>query len=189
MADIKPFFANIKMKSNNICVFKRFLFITLILVACNDKREFAPERNFYFEVLTNDERQSTKELVQFLRREIPKAKYTITNHSGLAFPFYKALNPKEKIVKDSLMPPHWFVHRMIPYEKTEIKKDEFLVKIFVMPDQCSIPNYRIDIFKMDSTGLTLSGKADVHYIDSTEFDSKKALLDLYLKSVIRYSFK
>ncbi len=87
------------------------------------------------------------------------------------------------------MPPHWFVHRLISYDKEEIKSDEYLVKIYVMPVKDSIPNYSIDIFKMDSTGLTLAGKADVHYIDSTEFTSKATLFDLYLKSVIRYSFK
>ena len=161
-----------------------------ILIACGGSGNYAPDRNFYFEVVSSDSSGASGALGGFLREEIPKHKYTITRQSGLTWPFYRELGLNEKIARDSLMPPHWFVHRMVPYRNGEsIRKDEYLVRIYVMPDPKATPNYSIDIFRMDSTGLTLSGRADIHYIDSSEFRLQGSVYDLYLKSVVRYSFK
>jgi hypothetical protein len=161
-----------------------------MLIACQTNSKHAPDRNFYFEIITHDNSELSTELAEFLKEQIPKKKYTITNHSGLSAPFYKELDLDEKISSDSLMPPHWYLHKMTPFENNiEIRRDEFLVKIDLLPQADTLPNYSVKIFRMDSTGLTLSAETGIHYIDSTEFTSKASLLDTYLRSVIRYSFK
>jgi hypothetical protein len=164
--------------------------LLIMLVACQTNGKHAPDRNFYFEIITHDNSELSTKLAEFLKEQIPKKKYTITNHSGLTWPFYKELDLDENISPDSLMPPHWYLHKMTPYENNiAIMRDEFLVKIDLLQQPDTLPNYSVKIFRMDSTGLTLSAETGIHYIDSTEFTSKASLLDTYLRSVIRYSFK
>ena len=158
--------------------------------ACTSNDKYAPNRNFYFEVITHRTDAVSTKLADYVSNQIPLKNYTITNRSGMKWPFYKELNPFERILKDSLMPPHWFVHRMLPYKKDAlIKLDEYLVRIDILPQPDTLPNYNVRIFKKDSTGLTLSGQSGIHYIDSSEFSSPSSLLEVYLKSIIRYSFK
>lgn len=163
----------------------------LAIGGCTTKNtSYAPDRNFYFEVLTTGQDTLTQNLALYIKEQIPKRKYTITNHSGTEWPFYKPLQLDEEIPSDSLMPPHWFVHKMMPLKRgKKLVPDEFLVRINVFPQPDTLPNYSVDIFRMDSTGLSLSGQSNIHFIDSTEFSSAKSLYEVYLKSVIRYSFK
>lgn len=157
---------------------------------CSPKKKIAPDRNFYFEVTTHDNTELSVALATYLKSHIAEKKYTITHHSGMTWPFYKELGLNEEIVQDSLMPPHWFVHRMIPAtHQQEINRDEFLVKIDLQPKRDTLPNYSVTIFKMDSVGLSLSAETGIHYIDSTEFSSKNSLFETYLRSIVRYSFK
>ncbi len=168
----------------------KIFLIGITLTACSPKPDYAPDRNFYVEVITHQTDDTSLKLATYIKEHFPHKKYTITNHSGLTWPFYKELELDERISKDSLMPPHWFVHRMIPFEKDqEIKADEFLVRIDVQPQPDTLPNYNVRIFRKDSIGLALSGQSGIHYLDSTEFTSPNNLLEVYLKSVIRYSFK
>src|SRR5262245_4978211 len=108
----------------------RFSIIALLIFACSEKK-YAPEKNFYFEVITQQDDESTLKIMDFINEEIPKKKYTITNTSGMVWPFYRELGLNEEIPGDSLMPPHWFVHKMIPLRKDhKMDRDEFIVKIF-----------------------------------------------------------
>jgi hypothetical protein len=162
----------------------------VILYNCSPKKKLAPDRNFYFEIIRHGESESSHELAAYLKEQIPTKKYTITNLSGLIWPFYKEIDLDESISQDSLMPPHWYLHKMTPFETiNQIKRDEFLVRIDLLPQPDTLPNYSVKILKMDSTGLTLSAESGIHYIDSTEFTSKDSLFDFYLRSIIRYSFK
>jgi len=166
------------------------LICILTMICCSPKKKVAPDRNFYFDVIAHKNDEFSSRLTAYLKEKIPKKKYTITNRSGLTWPFYKELDLSEKIAQDSLMPPHWYVHKMIPFTKgQEIKRDEFLVQIDVLLQPDTLPNYSVTIFKMDSAGLSLSAKSGVHYIDSTEFSSQNSLFETYIKSIVRYSFK
>ena len=157
---------------------------------CSRKEKLAPDRNFYFEVITHDSTEFSIALATYLKSHIAEKKYTITHHSGMTWPFYKELGLNEEIVQDSLMPPHWFLHKMIPATRQqEISRDEFLVKIDLQPKRDTLPNYSVTIFKMDSVGLSLSAETGIHYIDSTEFYSQNSLFETYLRSIVRYSFK
>jgi hypothetical protein len=79
---------------------------------------------------------------------------------------------------------------MIPFTKGQvINTDEFLVRIEVQPMVDTIPNYSVEIFRRDSTGLSLSGQSGIHFIDTTEFATTDQLFQIYLQSIIRYSFK
>jgi hypothetical protein len=168
----------------------RILLITIVLCGCNPRGDYAPDRNFYFEVIPHRFDEQSKKLADYLEKQIPRKKYTITNQSGLEWPFYKELNLDEQILRDSLMPPHWFMHRMIPFTKGQvINTDEFLVRIEVQPMVDTIPNYSVEIFRRDSTGLSLSGQSGIHFIDTTEFATNDQLFQIYLQSIIRYSFK
>src|SRR5205085_5833748 len=110
----------------------RFLFLFLsgyFVVACNNNNKYAPDRNFYIEVITHRKDDASLKLAAYIKEQIPQKKYTITNQSGLTWPFYKELKLDERISKDSLMPPHWFVHRMILLNSDlQIKANEFLVR-------------------------------------------------------------
>ena len=178
-----------RLKFLTVRLGKTFL-VGIILTACSAKREYAPDRNFYVEVITHQTDDASLNLATYTKEQIPQKKYTITNHSGMIWPFYKELELHERIPKDSLMPPHWFVHRMILLKMVEeIRPDEFLVRIDVMPHADTLPNYNVRIFRKDSTGLELSGQSGIHFLDSAEFASPNNLPEVYLKSIIRYSFK
>jgi hypothetical protein len=158
-----------------------------ICTACSENNN-APERNFYFEIHNHD--RSSNQLAEYLESHIAYNKYTITNQSGYKWPFYKELKPNEEIAKDSLMPPHWFLHKMIPKKLDDlIKINEYLVRIDLLPKPDTLPNYSVEIFIMDSTGLVQSGLTGIHYFDSSEFTTPQTLRELYLKSILRYSFK
>jgi hypothetical protein len=170
---------------------KGFIFLIILSVlfcaACSSNQKI-PERNFYFEIQSHD--PSSNQLADYLRNHISYNRYTITNQSGLEWPFYKELKPDEDIPKDSLMPPHWFLHKMIPKKsKQQLEINEYLVRIDLLPKSDTLPNYSVEIFRMDSAGLVLSARSGIHYIDSTEFSPPQGLNELYLKSIIRYSFK
>jgi len=172
-----------QMKRRSIGV----LLVILICISCSQSHN-APERNFYFEI--HSHHPSANQLVGYLENRIAYNKYTITHRSGLDWPFYKELKPNEDITKDSLMPPHWFLHKMIPKKSNqELKIDEYLVRIDLLPKPDTLPNYSVEIFRMDSTGLVLSASTGVHYIDAAEFTTRQELNELYLKSIVRYSFK
>jgi len=159
----------------------------LFFYACTSNHN-APERIFYCEIQSHD--STSNRLSEYLTNHISNHKYTITNHSGLEWPFYKELQEDEDIPKDSLMPPHWFLHKMIPKKSNhQLKIDEYLVRIDLSPKRDTLPNYSVEIFRMDSSGLVLSADTGIHYIDSSEFTTRETLNELYLKSIIRYSFK
>jgi hypothetical protein len=166
------------------------ILLIVINVACASDKKYAPDRNFYFEIVNHGKDATSVKLAAYIKKQIPQKKYTITNQSGLTWPFYRELELNERISQDSLMPPHWFLHRMILLKKDqEIRPDEFLVRIDVMPQADTLPNYNVRIFRRDSTGLKLSAQTGIHFLDSAEFTSPNNLLEVYLKSVIRYTFK
>ncbi|MEK6781064.1 MAG: hypothetical protein AABY93_05135 [Bacteroidota bacterium] len=166
------------------------IFFAAVLFSCSDSSKLAPERNFYFEIKTYQNNAFNNELAAFLKKRIPQQKYTITNRSGLVWPYYEALELNEKISIDSLMPPHWYLHKMIFKDSNSVlKADDHLVRIDVMPQPDTLPNYRVEIYEMDSIRLKFTATSGIHFIDSTEFSSKQSLADYYLKSIVRYSFK
>ena len=164
--------------------------VMAVMLSCSQNSQHTPERNFYFEMRTYQNNKFSNELAAFLKNNIPQQKYAITNRSGLAWPYYATLDLNETIALDSLMPPHWYVHKMVLKNlNTALKVDDHMVWIDIMPHPDTIPNYRVEIYEMDSTGLTFSASSGIHFIDSTKFSSTSTLSDYYLESIIRYSFK
>ncbi len=169
----------------------RLLFLTVFMIACRTKPEHpAPDRNFYFQVKSNSSTPTANQYRKYLLENIPKHKYSITNASGQTWPFYQAFDLDEEVAQDSLMPPHWFIHRMVPFDDhVEIKEDEFLVtiEIFVLPD--TVPNYAVSVFRKQGNDLTLSGSSGTHFIGPSEYKSDADLQESFLKHTVRYSFK
>lgn len=166
------------------------LFIVLAILSCSKSGSGIGERNYYFEISTQPNDKLNMAVAAFLKREIPRKKYTITKQSGLSWPYYAAIELDETISIDSLMPPHWFFHKMISRENNStLKKQDHLVKIQLMQQLDTVLNYQVDIYEMDSTALTLSATTGIHFVDSTEFPSRQLLFDYYLKAIIRDSFK
>jgi len=172
-----------------ICCIKTLLIVLFLNFCCAcTSNHSTPERNFYYEIQSHD--SASNQLSEYLTKHISTHKYTITNQSGLEWPFYKELQEDEDIPRDSLMPPHWFLHKMIPKKSNQLLKiNEYIVRIDLSPKPDTLPNYSVEIFRMDSTGLVLSARTGIHYFDSSEFTTREALNVLYLKSIIRYSFK
>ncbi|MBL7873115.1 MAG: hypothetical protein JNM78_15970 [Cyclobacteriaceae bacterium] len=167
-----------------------FWVLISLVFACTTKTNQSPEKNFYFEVKAHQTNQFTNSLSHFLKDKIPKQKYTITNQSGKKWPYYQGLELNETIPIDSLMPPHWYLHKMIPLEMDyKLTRDDHLVRIELMLQADTLPNYRVDIFENESNKLSLSATSGVHYIDSTSFPTRKLIYDQFLQSIIRYSFK
>lgn len=166
------------------------LFIVLAMLSCSKSGPGTEERNYYFEISTRQSDKLNMTIADFLTHEIPKKRYTITYQSGLSWPYYAAIELDETISIDSLMPPHWFLHKMIPRENNStLKKEDHLVRIQLMQQLDTALNYQVDIYVMDSTALTLSATTGIHFVDSAEFTSRQLLFDYYLKSIIRDSFK
>ncbi len=174
--------------------------IVIFSLSCSKKSRNAPERTYYVEVRRHQTDAFNKELSEYLTSRIPQKKYTFTNRSGMTWPYYAAFELNEDVPIDSLMPPHWYIHKMILKDSTSILlKDDYLVRIDIMPHLDTILNYRVEIYEIDAIGLKLSGSSGIHYVDTVELYStfqKTAdisphdlLYDHYLKSIIRYSFK
>ena len=161
----------------------------MAILSCSKQAPSTPERNFYVEIKTNQDDEFNNRLVAFLKDKIPQKKYAITNRSGLAWPFYASLNTDASIALDSLMPPHWYIHKMILKEPNSVLQvEDHLVKIELMVQPDTLLNYRVEVYEMDSTQLSLTATSGIHFIDSTKFSSV-SLSDHYLKSILRYSFK
>ncbi len=171
----------------------KFLMILIITAggfSCSDHTKEVPERKFYFETRTFKNNEFCKDLAVFLNTRIPQQKYAITNRSGVSWPYYEILELDETISRDSLMTPHWYLHKMIFKDSNStLKRDDHLVRIDVMPYSDTIPNYRVEVYEMDSIGLTLSANSGIHFIDTTKFSSRPLWYEYYLQSIIRYSFK
>jgi hypothetical protein len=179
----------------------KYLFIlSIALLSCSENSGRTPERNYYIEIRTLQGDNYNKAIAEFLRESIPQKKYTITNGSSQAWPYYFELELDENISKDSLMSPHWYIHRMILKDSSLVlTKDDYLVRIDLMPDPDTIPNYLVQIYEIDSSGYKLSATSGIHFVDTAEFyshipktvhiPSHDQLYDHYLKSIIRYSFK
>ncbi len=168
--------------------------ILSLLFACQmggaGGRNVAPDHNYYVEISTLQNDNYNNALVTYLIDKIPNHKYTITNQSGLHWPYYKELELNEEILLDSLMPPHEFVHKMQMRETgTGLQNGDHVVRIELMPKQDTIPNYRVNIYTMDSTALVFSASSEIHFVDTTRFPSFRELSEYYLKSIVRYSFK
>lgn len=162
----------------------------VVLLACSDNAKRTPDKNFYFEIKTFQQNDFSMMLATLIESRVPLKKYVITNRSGLEWPYYAELELDEDIPLDSLMPPHAFAHRMIFMDSNSVlKPGDYLVRFELMPHLDTIPNYRVEVYEMDSSELTISGTSGIHYVDATAFPSNLSLVEHCLKSVIRYSFK
>ena len=170
---------------------KLFLILLCAMVAgCNSKpQEYAPDRNYYFTVKSNSSSETSAVVKKYLETNIPAFKYTITNASGIQWPYYKAYELDEKVHRDSLAIPHTIIHRMIPLENNKPSEGEFLVQIEIFEEPDTIPNYSVTIFRQTNNQRQLSASTGIHYIHPSEYRTSDQLADLLLKNIVRYSFK
>ena len=169
---------------------KLMLFIVLISGCQSKPDNTAPERNFYFKIKSNSSSEIAEKCRLYLEGAIPSHKYSITNASGYEWPYYESFDLEKAVNKESLMPPHFFIHKMIPFNENQvINNDEFYVEIDIFVQADTLPNYRVTIFRKQDNALELSGTSGMHFIQSNEFKSSDDLSELFLKSILRYSFK
>jgi hypothetical protein len=162
----------------------------ITLLSCSREFNSAPDEHYYVEIRTHEKDAFNRELASYLATGIPQKKYTITNGSGITWPYYAAFDLDEEIPIDSLMPPHTHIHKMILGDSNALRtENDHLVRVDIGSYPDTIPNYQVQIFKMDSLGLMLTGSSGIHFIDTTEFSPRQLLYDHHLKSIIRYSFK
>lgn len=167
------------------------LLLSIFCCACDQSKvKIAPEIMYYFEVKCGLPEPECYELKQSLEKSIPLYKYTITHQSGKKWPYYQAFETRVPVPADSLMPPHWQVHRMVLKKDGEkINQGKYLVQIdiFSVPD--TIPDFNVTIYKMERSGLSLSATSGIHYVDMILKDSTLTFQDTFLKYILRYSFK
>ncbi len=170
---------------------KIILFLFIFLSGCSPKpQNMAPDRNFYFTVESNSTSEVAVRNKLHLEEYIPEYKYAITNSSGNSWPYYQAMKLDDEIDLDSLMPPHSFIHKMIPLQKGQkIEENEFVVHIEMFPLSDTIPNYSVSIYRKEKNELILSAKTGIHFIQPNEFNSQSELSVLFLQNILRYSFK
>lgn len=168
-----------------ISIFLTFFCITI--TGC-DKSVDAPEVNYYFKFETKQNKPVVRKIISFLETELPKQKYAITNQSGRKWPYYQAFDIQEKVHLDSLMPPHRFLHRMVPLSSSvKTKNDDYVVLFSILPQPDTIFNYQVEIFYQESNLLQKSGDSGIHFMDTLN-TNQPWIIELK-KSIIRYSFK
>lgn len=168
-------------------LFSIAIVIILLSECTSPRRNYAPEKNYYFSVSASPNNLQTEKLKKYIEFKIPKQKYTITNQSGLTWPYYRAFELDEPVIQDSLMSPHWFIHRMLPLdEEKEIEVGAHLVNIELGND--SILYYHLIVFTQQENGLRLTANTGKHFIDSAHFE-KINWPNYLLQSIVRDSFK
>ncbi len=169
-----------------------FIFTIIALISCKTNNEnIAPDKNFYYSIEFPTENPEAQLHAAYIAERIPQFKYAITNSSGYHWPFYQSFDRDENVAIDSLMPPHWFTHKMIPAgkQKSEIDEGDYYVMISLYPEPDTLPNYNVIVYKMEVDSLHLSATTGVHYIQPQEYTSNASLSQLLLETVLRYSFK
>ncbi|MEQ8302429.1 MAG: hypothetical protein RIB47_03475 [Cyclobacteriaceae bacterium] len=162
------------------------ILVALIFVACNsDNDKIAVDRSFYFTITSPRD----QDLVNYLGAQMDNQRVAITNQSGTAWPFYETIETQEQLPIDSLMPPHHFVHLLKQKANNDISLGDYYVDVKVMTKSDTLPNYDLTIYRMDSTGLEVSARTGIHYLNPRDTLDTKHLRETLLKSIIRYSFK
>lgn len=165
-----------------------FAFIFILLFGCvSDRENIAIDKTFYFSVASPS--NSSDELVAYLIENLNNKRVAITNQSGQIWPFYKIIDPNIDLPLDSLMPPHSFVHLLKLKGENEIRDGEYFVDIKVMMLTDTLPNYELKIYKMNPEGLAFSADSGIHFIEDSSAHDRHFLYDIFIKSIIRYSFK
>jgi hypothetical protein len=71
----------------------------------------------------------------------------------------------------------------------KLKPGEHLVRISLQTIGDTFPNYKLDMYEMDSTGLAFTATTGVHYIDTTGNKNRTDIFRYCLQAIVRYSFK
>lgn len=163
-------------------------FFVLLVCDCNSSREDIATNKIYYYTISSPSDSATL-LVNFLKENLDNKRVAITHGSGLTWPYYKVIAPNEDLPLDSLMPPHHFAHVFKEKGNYQIEVQEYFIDIRVMIETDTLPNYELLTYKMHPTGLELNSKTGIHYPDLSRYHDEASLHDLFLKSIIRYSFK
>lgn len=154
-----------------------------------DGGDYATTREFYFEVNCRHPGPHCLEAKRLLDQEIPKYKYSFTYGSSRAWPYYKAFGLDEQVPLDSLLPPHTQVHQLIPYaEKPLLGGAGFLVVVDLYTQSDSIPDYIVNVYRLDTSPPQLSGTSALQLAQQRP-GMTLSMPEILLKSVIRFSFK
>ncbi len=150
---------------------------------------YASTKIFYFEVKCPTGGPNCMEAKAYLEQEIPKYKYTFSPGSSRTWPYYRAYLPDSQVPYDSLIPPHTQLHRLLPYsERPWFGGGEYLVSILLYPTQDSIPEYRVDVYRINPGDPELTGTSGIQFAEQRPGMSL-TMPEILLRSVIRYSFK
>lgn len=154
-----------------------------------DKGTYASSKIFYFEVNCPTGGPNCAEAKRYLDQEIPKYKYTFSPGSSRTWPYYSAFPPDAQVPYDSLIPPHTQLHRLLPRsEKPWIGGGESLVTIDLYINSDSIPDYLVNVYRLDQGNAVLTGTSGPQLAIQRPGMSL-SMPEILLKSVIRYSFK
>lgn len=167
--------------------------ILAILLGCGGQPRsgngFASTKIFYFEVHCINNGPNCQEVKKLLEAEIPRYKYTFSPGSSRTWPYYKAFALEEDVPPDSLIAPHTQLHQLIPIEDRPLfGGGEYLVVIDLFSVSDTIPDYVVNVFRLNSSPPVLSGSSSLESVQNRPGQTL-SVPEIILKSVIRYSFK
>jgi len=149
----------------------------------------AEDYTFYCQIQDDLGTDFSRKLKNHLESTFPLKKYAITNSSGMTWPFYREFELDEAVPKDSLMPPHTYVHVIKKYNEQKIEAHDRMMQVILFPEKNYLPAYSMKLYRRDSSGWKLMAQTGIHAIDSASFNTDNELINQFEKSIIRYSFK
>ena len=168
------------------------LLLTLTLLGCSLKRNptgFASDEIYYVQIRCVLPDEECLKIKKHLEEGIPKYKYTFTNKSAKTWPYYKAYELDAQVPIDSLMPPHWQLHRLILFAaKDSSNYADHLIHIDLFSTADGVPDYTVSTFNMTPTDSSLVATSGLHNVAPSDTGTL-SMEEFILRSVIRYSFK
>jgi hypothetical protein len=183
------FYCNDITEMNTSYLIWTILLATVLASCIFKKKDMAPDKNYYFSIEIPPNNGKAEMIRDFLSTSIPTKKYTITNSSGMHWPYYQSFDLEEEVNPDSLMPPHWFVHRMVLNKQSDtIPIGDNFVRIEICPRTDTLLNYNVSVFAMKNHGLEMTATSGIHFLDTCRHTTND-MLQLLQQSMLRYSFK
>ena len=169
--------------------------ITFLPFSCSkgpEEAEFADVGIYFFYFNDEVKTEESRWLVNHLTKSFQKYDYIMSNESAEAgWPYFGEIKKGEKIPQTEILPPHKFLHRLIPFDRYET--DNSLNYYFKI--KYSILNYgkqliiKAETFERRSGQWILISSPPLSKINVKKYKSKLSLSNDVNKTLIRDTFK
>ncbi|MDH5608550.1 MAG: hypothetical protein OEY56_03645 [Cyclobacteriaceae bacterium] len=165
--------------------------LMLVLNSCTkDTTVYAEDQNYYFLFIDLENTAGSQSDLMAITSMLPVKKYIITNESGLDWPFFASYDLDEKVPADSIMAPHLYIHRFIPWpgeENTAIGDVKLTISYHY--DAKQQPVLGIVKHEKDSTGWGHQVDTGTHIVEDKYYSTEGEKQLRAYQTIVRYSFK